>query len=134
MKTLASKNNMRNSVNVNANTLMCYFCWKYIMFEPKSTKALCVITLKNNVKFEKELNCSLKSNMRNLINFDPTVESLKICTLMGSFWPKYVMFELKMYREVMCHYTEDWCKLWRKNDLFFHKWHEEHSKILKCSF
>ena len=30
----------------------------------------------------------------------------KNCTLMGSFWPKYVMFELKKYRGVMVDGTE----------------------------
>ena len=49
--------------------------------------------------------------MRNLASLDPTLKSLKICTLMGSFRPKYVMFELKMYRGVMCYYTEDRFKL-----------------------
>ena len=30
-----------------------------------------------------------------------TMESLKICTLMGYFCQKYVMFELKKYRRVV---------------------------------
>ena len=60
--------------------------------------------------------------MRNLENFDATFEKLKICTLICSFWPKHLKFGLKMYRGVMHHYTEDWCKLWRKNDLWFHLW------------
>ena len=53
----------------------------------------------------------------------------KICTLMGSFWPKYIMFELKKYRGVMFDGTEDWCKIWRKTDLCFLKWHEEFGKF-----
>ena len=52
------------------------------------------------------MTCALKNDMRNLANFDPTLESLKICTLVGSFHPKYVMFELKSYRGAMCHDTE----------------------------
>ena len=55
------------------------------MFEPKSTEELCVITLKNDAKFEEKLSCALKNDMRNLSNFDPTLKSLKTCTLMGSF-------------------------------------------------
>ena len=51
----------------------------------KSTERSCVIRLKNDTKFEKELTCALKSDMRNLPNFDPTLESPKICTLMGFF-------------------------------------------------
>ena len=44
---------------------------------------------------------------------------------MGSFWPTYIMFELKKYRGVIFHDTEEWCKIWRKTDLWFGKWHEE---------
>ena len=54
------------------------------MSEPKSEE-LCVISLKNDAKFEKELTCTPKNDMKNLANFDVTLESLKICTLMGSF-------------------------------------------------
>ena len=53
-----------------------------------------------------------------------------ICTLMGCFWPKYIMFELRKYREVMFDGTQDWYKIWRKTDLCFQKWHEEFGKIL----
>ena len=52
-----------------------------------------------------------------------SVASLKICTLMGFSWQKYITFELKKYRGVMRHYTEDRCKLWRKSDLRLHNWH-----------
>ena len=55
------------------------------MVEPKSTEDLCVITLKNDAKLEEELTHALKNDMRNLANFDPTLKSLKMCTLMGSF-------------------------------------------------
>ena len=48
---------------------------------------------------------------------------------MGSFWPTYIMFELKKYRRVIFHDTEEWCKIWRKTDLWFEKWHEEFGKF-----
>ena len=48
---------------------------------------------------------------------------------MGCFWPKYIMFELKKYRGVIFHDTEEWCKIWRKTDLWFGKWHEEFGKF-----
>ena len=66
-------------------TLMCYFCRKYIMFAPKIAEELCVITLKNDAKFEEELTRALENDMRASENFDPTLKSLKICPLMGSF-------------------------------------------------
>ena len=43
----------------------------------------------------------------------------KICTLMGCFWSKGLMFELKKYIGVMFHGSEDWCKIWRKTDFAF---------------
>ena len=58
------------------------------MFEPKRAEELCVITLENDAKFQEEMTCALKNDMRNLANFDLTLESLKICSLMGSFWFK----------------------------------------------
>ena len=60
-----------------------------------------VITLENDAKFEEGLTCALKN--------DVTLESLKICTLMGFFCEKYLMFELRNYRGVMCHDTEGRC-------------------------
>ena len=57
----------------------------YVMFEPKKVQKSCVITLKNDAEFEQELTCALKNDMRDLANFDVTLESFKTCTLMGSF-------------------------------------------------
>ena len=38
----------------------------------KFTEELCVITMKNDAKFEEELTCRFKFDMRNLINFNPS--------------------------------------------------------------
>ena len=38
-------------------------------------------------------------------------KSLKNCTLMGSFCPKHMMFQLEHFREIMCHDTEGCCKI-----------------------
>ena len=82
----------------------------------KFTEELCVMTMKNNTKFEEELTCQFKIDMRNLTNFDlSTRKSQKIFTLMGSFWAKYILFELKKYRGVIFHDIEEWCKIWKKN-------------------
>ena len=53
----------------------------------------------------------------------------KIYTLIGSLREKYVMFDLKKYRGVIFHDTREWCKIWRKTDLWFGKWHEEFGKF-----
>ena len=38
----------------------------------KFTGELCVMTMKNDAKFEEELTCHFKIDMRNLTNFDPS--------------------------------------------------------------
>ena len=38
----------------------------------KFTEELCVMTIKNETKFKKELTCHFKTDMRNLTNFDPS--------------------------------------------------------------
>ena len=53
----------------------------------------------------------------------------KICTFIGSYCAKYLMFDLKKYRGVIFHDTKGWCKIWRKTDLWFGKWHEEYGKF-----
>ena len=59
----------------------------------------------------------------------------KNCVLIGSLWPKYIVFELQKYRGVIFHDTDELCKFWRNTDLWFEKWHEkfspEHLKVSK---
>ena len=52
-----------------------------------------------------------------------------MCTLIGLFGAKYVTFDLKKYRGVIFHDTEESCKVWKKNDPSFGKWHEEFDKF-----
>ena len=62
----------------------------------------------------------------------------KIFILIGSFWAKYMLFEVKKYRQVIFHETEEGSKIWRGIDLSFQNWHKEfdkfwaeHSKVSK---
>ena len=62
----------------------------------------------------------------------------KIFTLMGSFWAKYILLELKKYRRVISHETEEGYKIWKGINLSFQNWHKkfdkcwpEHSKFSK---
>ena len=113
--TFGSKNWMQYLVNFNASSSKSRnLLYDMVWLSQKSTEEFCVLKLKNDANFEVELTYVLKNDMRNLRKFDVT---LKICTLMGFFLPKYIMFEPRKYRGVMHYYTEDRCKLWRKNDL-----------------
>ena len=93
-----------------------------------STDELCAMTMKNDPTFEEE---SLQNWHEKFDKFLPEhLKVSKICALMGSFWTKYIMFELKKYRGVMFHDNEKWSKIWRKADFWFGKWRKEFGKVL----
>ena len=47
------------------------------------------MALNTDAKFERKITCAFKTDMRNLANFhQSTLESIKIGTLMESFYPK----------------------------------------------
>ena len=48
---------------------------------------------------------------------------------MGFFWAKCILFNLKKYRGVIFHKTEDGYKIWRGIDLLFQNWHKEFHKF-----
>ena len=60
------------SVFCTVGTLMGSFYPKWKMYELKIYKELCVMVMKNDAKFEEEMTCHLKINMRNLTKFDPS--------------------------------------------------------------
>ena len=64
-------------------------------------------------------------------NFDSSTEkSQKVALLsLGCLWSKYIMLDLKNYKGVMFDSTEYWCKIWRKTDFCFQKWHKEFGKF-----
>ena len=43
----------------------------------KFAEELCIMTMKNNVKFEEGLTCHFKTDMRNLTNFDSSTQKSK---------------------------------------------------------
>ena len=96
------------------------------------------MTLKSDANFGEKSTCGLQNDIRNMKNFyqrtqmsqnwdfDGIVQNWheefdefwsklskvsKICNVMGSFWTKYTMFELKKYRGVMFPDTEEWWKI-----------------------
>ena len=65
------------------------------------------MTLKSDAKFEEKVTLGSKNGMRNLVNYNASSgksENLYFDVLLCR---KYVMFEPKKYREVMCHNTEE---------------------------
>ena len=47
----------------------------------KFTEELCVMAIKNDIKFEQELTCRFKIDLKNLTNFDPSTEKSQKFTL-----------------------------------------------------
>ena len=116
----------RNSQNFHFDWFLCA---KYITFHTKKVQT-------SYVPWQRRMIQHLKRNRYKTIHekFDEFLpEHLKvskICALMGSFWTKYIMFELKKYRGVMFHDNEKWSKIWRKTDFWFGKWRKEFGKVL----
>ena len=111
-------------------TLISSFSWKYIKFQLKKyrgitshdTEKLCKIWRKTDFLFQKWQEFGEFWSEHSKVS--------KICTLMGSFWPRYMMLELKKYRGVIFYGTQEWFKIWRKTDFWLEKWHEEFSEFL----
>ena len=66
------------------------------------------MALNTDAKSEGKMTCVFKNDMRSLADFhQSTFDSLKIRTLMGSFYPKQKMHELKSYSGVLYHDKEE---------------------------
>ena len=76
------------------------------------------MTLKSGAKFEDKLTLGSKNYITNLVSFNANSNKSEVRE-------KYIKFEPKKYRGVMCHNTEEWYKIWRETDLCFEKWDEE---------
>ena len=92
--------------SLKITTLIRSFCPKHIKCRWKNTEELCFLALKSDAKSKEKLTVGSKNDMRNLMNFHPTTQKSKYFTSMGYFCPKYMRFELKKYRGVICYDTE----------------------------
>ena len=57
------------------------------------------------------------------------LKNLKNLHFDGLLWTEHIMFELKKYRGVIVLEIGEWCKTWRKLDLWFGKWHKQFGKL-----
>ena len=91
----------------------------------KFTERLCIMTMKSDANFEEELTWHEEFD-----RFWPKhLKVSKIFISMGSFWARYTFFELKKYRGMIFHETEERYKIWRRIDLSFQNWLKEFDKI-----
>ena len=120
-------------------TLMGFFWAKYILFKLKTYRGVFFHENEEGYKIRRGIDLSFQNWHKEFDKFWPEHSKVsKIFTLMGSFWAKYILFELKKYRGVIFHETEERYKIWRGIDLSFQNWHKEfdkfwpeHSKVSK---
>ena len=120
------------------------FCAKYVLFELKKYRGIIFHETEVRYKIWRGIYLSFQNWHKEFDKFWPEhSEVSKLFNLMGSFWVKYILFELKKYRRVIFHKTKEGYKISRGINLPFQNWHKkfdkfwpEHSKTLtlKCSF
>ena len=76
--------------------------------------------LKSDAKFEEKPICCFK-NDKNLVNFDPSTQFSKICSVICPFHAKYITFDQKKDKGVIFNDTEESGKIWRNTGLWFGK-------------
>ena len=127
------KNGMRNWVNFHSSTQKSEKFYFDALLLSKAYKLLNGKVQKSYLSWHWRAMQSLKKNWLLVLKMTwwicwilmQAVASLKICNLICYFCRKYIMFEPKKYRGVICHNTEEWCKIWGETDFCFEKWHEE---------
>ena len=123
-QTLGSKNDLRNLVNFNASigkSGNLHFESNDVLLLSITYKVSAWKVQKNYLSWHWKKIQTLKKNWLFVWKMTweiwwtltQAVESLKICTLMGYFCRKYVMFEQKKYRGTV---------LWKMTYIWFQKW------------
>ena len=84
---------MRNLTNVDKSTKKS----QDFHFNALFLRKVYVTTLKRDTKFGEEPNCRFKIDVKNLTNLELNEHSKvsKVFILMGSFWVKHILFEVK---------------------------------------
>ena len=104
--------------------LMGYFWAKYILIEQKKSIGIIFHETEEEYKIWRGIDLSFKNWHKEFDKFWPEHSKVsKIFILMGSFWAKYILFELKKYRGVIFRETEEGYKVWRGINLSFQNWH-----------
>ena len=123
-------------------TLMGSLWAKYILFELKKYRGIIFHETEKGYKIWRGIDLSFQNWHKEFDKIWPEHSKVsKIFILMSSFWAKYILFELKKYRGIIFHETEEGYKIWRGIDLSFQNWQKEihkfspeHSKVLKFFF
>ena len=109
---------------------MGFFWAKYILFKLKKYRGIIFCKTEEVYKIWRGIDLSFQKWHKEFDKFWPEHSKVsKTFTLIGSFSAKYILFELKKYRGVIFHETEEGYKIWRGIDSSFQNWHKEFDKI-----
>ena len=101
-------------------TLVDSFWARYILFELQKYKGVISHETEEGCKIWRGIDLSFQNWHKEFDKFWPEHSKVsKIFTLIGFFWAKYILFELKKLRGVIFHETEEGYKTWRGIDLSF---------------
>ena len=110
--------------------LMGSYWANYILFELKMNRGVICHENEEEYKICRGIDSSFQNWHKEFDKIWPKHSKVsKIFILMGSFWAKYILFELKKYRGIIFHKTEERYKIWRGIDLSLQNWHKEFDKI-----
>ena len=110
-------------------TLLDSFCWKFIKFKLKKYIGVMSHDSEGGCKISREIDLLLQKRQEFGEFCSKHSQVSKICIFISSYCAKYLKFDLKKYRGVISHDTEEWCKIWRKTDMLFGKSNEEDGKF-----
>ena len=110
--------------------LMCSFWANYILSELKGYRGVIFRETEEGYKIWRGIDFSFQNWHKEFDKVWPECSKVsKIFTLMGSFVAKYILFELKQYRGVIFHETEEGYIIWRRINSSFQNWHKEFDKF-----
>ena len=116
--------------SVKISTFMRSFCPKLKMHELKICRGAMSNDTEERWKIWRGIDLSFQNQHKECHEFWLKYSKvLKKLRLKGYFWRKYIMSELKRYRGLTFHDTREWCKIWRKTNLWFGKKYEEFGKF-----
>ena len=112
---------MRAVESLKICTLIGCFCPKHINTEAYKCRRVMFHDNEEWSKVWRETDSCFQNDMKTLVNFHPNTQKSKNFTLMGYFCSKYMRFQLKKYRELIFHDTEQWRKIWINPDFVVSK-------------
>ena len=95
-------------------TLIGSFCWKYLKFQLNKYREVMSHDSEEWCKIWKKPWFFVSKISRIWWILTQVFEIIKTSTLISSFCAKSITLDLKKYRGVISHDTEEWCKIWRK--------------------